>query len=117
VAIRTPSQIRSDQASLLASYRDSLRADSEASTERLDRVDAVSTLAKVSSVVTFDAVHGPHLVASVQEFTGTPPVVVAASKPNLRAYPTPNRTVGDYSSGEYVLLHTFRGALLALKIS
>lgn len=114
MGIRTLSQLRVDQAALLEEYRG--RNVEAVGPSSVEEIEAVTTFAKVSSVVTSDPTYGAHLVVDLQEFSGTPRVPAAASKPSLRAYPTPNRVVTDYAVNEYVVLQTARGALVAVKL-
>ena len=114
MGIRSLSQLRADQAALLAEYRG--RNARAVETLGVEKSETVTTIAKVSSVVTSDPTYGAHLVVNLQEFSGTPRVAGAASKPSLRAYPTPNRVVADYAADEFVVLQTARGALLAVKL-
>ncbi len=117
MAIRSLAELRADQARLLEAYRSSLQVtDDSASMATRDpgRVGAaVQTVGKVTAVVTSDATYGAHLVCQPQVFDGVPPVAVDAAKPTAVAYPTPNRVVGDYAVGDFVLLTPTRGALLA----
>ncbi|MEE9293506.1 MAG: hypothetical protein V3W34_00875 [Phycisphaerae bacterium] len=114
MSIRSRSRLGDDQAALLAAYRS--RTGVAQVGPAADEVEVVSTMGKVTSVVTSDPDYGAHLVVASQEFAGTPPSASDAPKPSLRAYPTPNRVVTDYAVDEYVQLATARGALLAVKL-
>lgn len=115
MSIRTRTKLMEDQAALL----DVLRQRGGAGVELgvAESPDAVTTIAKVTGIVTSDATYGAHLTVRPQQFTGTPPAAGNAAKPILRAYPTPNHVVTDYAVNDFVLLLTARGGLLAGKMS
>ncbi len=115
MSVRSIEQLREDQAALLAEYRGRLGGGVAAPSSA--GVDVVATIAKVTSIVTSDPTYGAHLVVQSQAFAGSPPTASAAAKPTVRVYATPNRVVTDYSVGEFVLLQTARGALLAMKLA
>lgn len=114
MSVRSLERLRRDQSALLAEYRAGDVGGEVSATS--SEVDVVATLGKVTGRVTSDPIYGAHLVVTLQEFGGTPPVAQAASKPTQRVYPAPNHVVGDYSLNEFVLLVTARGALLGMKI-
>ena len=114
MGIRTREELHEDQAGLLAEYRAGLGAESM--TEGAVAAEAAALIGRVTSVVTSDPTYGAHLVVEPQVFTGTPPAASAASQAPVRAYPTPERVVTDYSVDEYVSVVTVRGGLLALKL-
>lgn len=114
MSIRTLEQLIEDQAGLVAEYRS--RWASVPSRVTSEAATAVATIGKVTSVVSSDPVYGAHLLVQPQDFSGTPPGPAPATTPGVRAYPTPNHVVGDYSVNEYVVLRTVRGALLAVKL-
>lgn len=73
-------------------------------------------IGKITSVVTSDDTHGPHLVVKPQAFSGRPPLACNSDLPALLAYPTPNLRVESYQVGEYVAVWTAEGARLAVKL-
>jgi len=73
---------------------------------------------RVTQVVGSDPTYGPHLVAALQRFSGTPPSPADASgAAAIRCYPTPGRSVGQYAVNEMVRLCAAAGAMLAEKLA
>ncbi len=114
MSVRSLGALREDQAALLSEYRG--RDRNGVASSGAEEIELVAAYAKVTTVVTSDGTYGAHLVVTPQEFAGTPPGAQDASKPTRRAYPTPNRVVADYTVGEFVLLHSARGALVGMKL-
>lgn len=115
MGIRGLEELRREQEAVLAAWR----SRGASSSSRMGMSVGMETLAlvgKVTSVVASDPTYGAHVVVSAQQFTGAPPSAGAASRPTMRAYPTPNRVVGDYAVNEFVWLATVRGAVLAGKM-
>lgn len=121
MAVRTLTKLKEDQVALLSAHRSRLTDNATGEALQLggspEGRSTVSVIAKVATVVASDPTYGPHLVVQIQEFSGTPTVASAANIADLRAYPTPNHVVGDYSVNEYISLLTVRGALLAAKLA
>lgn len=113
--VRSPSQLRQDQARLR------LDAASPVSVETIEVAlrseQPKQLLGRVSQVVTTDAVRGPHLRVVAQVHTGTPPKPTDASAHDTVRYPPPGRSVTDYAVGEYVWLIDVKGARLAAKLA
>ncbi len=124
MAIRSLGKLKEDQSALLASYRASAVSGPASVGSALLQLagspegrPTLAVIAKVTSLVLFHPDYGSHLVVQIQEFSGAPPAPSDAAIDELRAYPTPNRAVSDYTVNEYVLVLTVRGALLAAKLA
>ncbi len=72
---------------------------------------------RVTSVVTSDPEHGPHVMVRRQVWTGAPPVVSDGAGADVRCYPTPDRAVTDYAVDEYVRVVASAGARVAEKLA
>ena len=116
MSVRSLERLRADQAAILDAHRRREAALPGAAVPAAAALDQVTTIGQVTTVVTSDPTYGAHLVVQPQAFSGTPPSPGAAAQATVRAYPTPNRVVGDYSVNEYVSLLVTRGALLAVKL-
>ncbi len=115
MSVRTLSQLRSDQAAMLTEIR-SERAK-ESSLEMTAETPApVVTFGRVVGIVYFDPVLGSHLRVKPYEYVGTPPVATPTTIPEVKAYPTPNYSIFNYSINEWSLLNTTRGAVMADKM-
>lgn len=111
--IRTPENLRRDQAEILSSYRQQIASQGTAAV--LPQPGGIVTpdvYGRVDTVVTSDPDYGPHLVVVRQEWSGTPPTVSDSSAPSVRCYPTPNNVVTDYSVNDYVRIIAARGAMV-----
>ena len=121
VAVRALDRLKEEQEALLDEYRarEGLSAKDQSPLSVAGSPEGsarVSVIGKVTEVVTSDPEYGAHLVATVQEFSGTPPSPSDAAMAPLRVYPSPNRVVGDYAVDEYVVVAWVRGAVLAVKL-
>ncbi len=106
--------LRRDQRDVLESYRqEGQRPDSVALLPRPGGVLAPVVYGRVTEVVGSDPTHGPHVRVVRQRWTGRPPVRSDVEGTAVRCYPTPNRTVADYSVGDFVRLVAARGAMVA----
>lgn len=116
MAVRTLEELRRDQQELLQQ----LQTGSAAAGSFIAPPGTTAIplrIGKVTQVVTSDATYGPHLVVRQQVFSGQPPAASDSSAPARRAYPSPNRAVGDYVVNEYVALWVTRRAEFALKLA
>ena len=119
MSVRGLETLRTDQDTLMAQYRaERGAANPEAGTGGAvaEAVATILAVGKVTAVVESDPDYGAYLVVQIQEFAGAPPQASDASIAEVRAYPTPNRVVTDYSVDEFVNVQTVRGALLAAKL-
>lgn len=100
---------------------DALREiEAEASTATIETppksADPTYRLARVTQVVTSDPTYGPHLLAVPQILSGTPPTPADRDVSAGRVYPTPNRSVSDYSVDEYVAVWKIDAVWLAARL-
>lgn len=79
-------------------------------------VSAVGSIGRVLQANATDPEHGPHLVARLQTFEGSPPVPQDVPDADVVCYPSPNRSVGDFVLGEFVQLVVAQGAVLGMKL-
>ena len=116
--IRSVETLRRDQEEIMSWFREeSAKSGSVAFLPRPGGAIALAVYGRVSSVVTSDEDYGPHLVVVRQQWSGIPPTVSDASAATVRCYPTPNRTVNNYSVDEYVRIATAHGAMVAEKLT
>ena len=115
MVVRSQEQLRRDQAELLEAYR-SGRTRSGAVRSAGAETATECRIGKITSVVTSDETHGPHLVVKPQVFSGRPPAPSDSTMPTRIAYPTPNLAVGNYKINEHVALWIADGAELAVKL-
>jgi len=115
--IRSIEKLQLDQSEIMSSYRqERTLPDSVAVLPRPGGSTAVSVFGRVTQVITSDPDYGPHLIVKRQQWTGTPPAASDSSVPAVRCYPTPNNSVTDYATDEYVLILTANGAMVAGKL-
>lgn len=114
VSVRSLSQLKADQASLLSDYR--TRLEPESAEVHAEELPPVMTFGRVTGIVYFHATYGQHLRVQPYEYTGMPPVTTPSNKPELRVYATPNYTAFAYGLGDWVAIETVRGSLLAVKL-
>lgn len=115
MAVRSPEQLRRDQAELLETYRGG-RSEVGQAVEGEVAAAPPYRIGRITTVVGSDETHGPHLVVKPQSFSDRPPVIADSSGPTRIAYPTPNLSVGNYQVDEYVGLWITKGAELAVKL-
>lgn len=72
---------------------------------------------RVTGVVGSDPDYGPHLILTLQGFTGAPPTPSDVGDNDVRCYPSPGRAVNDYAVDEIVRLVSARGAFFAEKLA
>ncbi len=113
--VRSLPRLHRDQAALLAEYRSGAAPEEPARTA--ESVAPVTTFGRVTALVYYDSVHGPHVLVKPYVYAGTPAYPTAAGLPDQVARPTPNRTVFSYAVDDYVEIRTVRGARLAVKFA
>ncbi len=114
--IRTRDALRRDQQHLLAEYRrQRRRRDSVIQLPTPGTATTVFLYGRIDQVVASDPDHGPHLMVTPQEVSGTPPVFADSTAATIRCYAAPNHGVGDYGVNEMVKVLAVRGAFIADK--
>jgi len=103
MAIRSATKLATDQANLLASYR-ARQPTQPVGGAPVAPPPPTLQWGKVTSVVTTDPDHGPHLLVQGQTPTGTPPTFSATAAQPFRCYPAPGKTVTDYATDDYIRL-------------
>lgn len=117
MSIRNREMLQRDQQVILDDYQRSLiPPESVAQLPPQGTPTTVQTIARIEQVIGSDPDYGPHLVAKIQSFGGTPRVASDSSAASVICYPTPGSGVGDYAVDEYVELMAVRGAFLAAKL-
>lgn len=112
--MRSLEALQRDQADILNASRTATRVERDvAQLPRTGIPISVAVYGKVFSVVASDQTYGPHLMVARHRFSGTPPALVAAGGSDIRCYPSPNRSVQDYSVGEIVRIMVTPGAMIA----
>jgi hypothetical protein len=115
MSVRSLSRLHRDQAALLAEYR--LGSDAEEPARTAESVAPVTTFGRVTAMVYYDPVHGPHVRVKPYVYAGSPAYPAPTELPDQIARPTPNRTVFNYTLDEFVEIRTVRGARLAVKFN
>jgi hypothetical protein len=117
MAVRPIAQLRREQQEMLDALRE---METEASTATIETSpesgEPTYRLARVTQVVTSDPTYGPHLLVVPQILSGTPPTPSDRDVSAGRAYPTPNRSVSDYSADEYVAVWKIDAVWLAARL-
>jgi hypothetical protein len=117
MAVRPIQQLRREQQEMLDALRE---MEAEASTATVETPaesgEPIYRLARVTQVVTSDPTYGPHVRVVPQILSGTPPAPSDRDVSAGRAYPTPNRSVNDYSVDEYVAVWKIDAVWLAARL-